>query len=258
MVAEAGRAFVVRFAQEQRAVAIGMLLQEQRVLLEEPDARGQRLALERARLRRVVDAHVGAERNGSVLQRPPRQVRVLAEVRPIELRVEPVDGHEHVPAQHEVGGHEADAFEPRVGHRPVALVVRPIGHDAPLDADDTLVGEVAQSGLEPVRVGAAVVIGEREHPAAGVRGAGVAGVDRTLDVGVDVEQVERERGIGGPRGGALVDDDDFEVLHRLARETLHERGDDVVTLVGRHDDADRRRRSADRGMMPLQQTSERR
>ena len=122
------------FAQKQRAIAVGVFLQQQRVLLEEADSRGERFAGDGARLRRVIHAHIVAERNGAVFERPPGQIRVFAEGL-IELRVEAVDAIERLAPEPQVRRHEADALEADVRDGTVLVVVRAIGHDTAFDAD---------------------------------------------------------------------------------------------------------------------------
>src|SRR5262245_24759254 len=89
---------VVRFSQEERPVTFRVLLEQQGIFLEEPDALGQRLALDAARMRRVKDADVMPE--GDLAERacPPPEVGILTEWH-VELLVESVDGVEGFPAE---------------------------------------------------------------------------------------------------------------------------------------------------------------
>src|SRR5678809_112177 len=98
-----------------------MLLQQQRIVLEETGARAERLALDRAALRRMVHTNVGAERNAAVFERPPSQIGVLAKRPRIELRVEAADGLKCLAPQEQVRGHEPNAFEASVRHRAIPI-----------------------------------------------------------------------------------------------------------------------------------------
>ncbi len=146
---------VVAFSQEQRPVTIRMLLEEQRILFEEPDPRPDSASRStRARVRRVEHADVVAEGDLAERARAPSQVGVLAE-RHVELLVEPVDGVEDVPPQQQVRGHEADALEADVGHGAVVRVVDPLGDDEPFHADHTRRrrNSASHSAASPARAG---------------------------------------------------------------------------------------------------------
>src|SRR6476620_4738252 len=112
---------IVTLPLKQRAVAIGVFLEQQRVLLKELDALGQRLALDTACVRGMEHPDVVAEGNLAQRAGSPAQVGVLPE-RYVELLVESVDGVEAVVPEQQVGGHEADAFEADVGNCAVVRV----------------------------------------------------------------------------------------------------------------------------------------
>src|SRR5262245_22434057 len=157
MIEEAGRLSEVALTQKQRPIAFGMLLEQQRVVLEEAGARTERLALHGTWLRRVIDADVGTERNAAVFQRTPSKVGVFAARQRIELSVEAADGVKRLATEEQVGSHEPDPFEADVGHRTIAVVVGAIGDHDPLDADDARILEISEPAFEPVRIRPAVV-----------------------------------------------------------------------------------------------------
>ena len=131
-----------------------------------------------------------------------------------------------------------------------------VGDDQPLEADNLRILEIAKPVLQPIRIGTAVVVSEGQQVATRVRGAGIARSGGTFDIGVHVQELEGRRGVPAPGSRTLVHHDHFEVAQRLTGQTLHQRWQGVVPLVGRDNHAYRGPWLAEPGAGPVKPSSE--
>src|SRR5207253_5929699 len=96
-------------------------------------------------------------------------------------------------------------------------------------------------GQQP-RICLHVVVEEEEELAAGGGGTGVAGLGGALvllrDHGQRERRLQRPQRLGGAVAGAVVDDDDLEVLPGLLRERSDVAEHPLAPPVGRDDDAE--------------------
>jgi hypothetical protein len=150
VVPESRVLFVVPFAAQQLDVAIRMLVEEQRILHEESGPFFTGLPGFTTQCGRVEYADISCEGYPSIREGPPGEVGVLTKMGLVEALVETAEAIHHIPANEEIGSHEAEPLEADVRHETIANIVRLVAFDEPLYADDIRVAEVALRSFEPI------------------------------------------------------------------------------------------------------------